>query len=229
MRVEGETVWLNRQQIASLFDRDVKTNGKRITNVLKEELAGLSVVAKFATTVKDGKSYQVEHYNLDMIISVGYRVKSQRGIQFRVWANQILKDFLLKGYSLNQRINRIEDTVYNLAAKVDAIDLNMAWRNFSLFTISKNISLYIHDIQALINLIVIQAGFEPTTRSLEGCCSIQLSYWTILALMLAMQYFLEFTYQTTAYKKRRLAPFFISLCRGGEIRTHDPLLPKQVP
>ena len=126
VRVEGETVWLNRQQIASLFDRDVKTIGKHITNVLKEELAGLSVVAKFATTAKDGKSYQVEHYNLDMIISVGYRVKSQRGIQFRVWANQILKDFLLKGYSLNQRINRIEDTVYNLAAKVDAIDLQIS-------------------------------------------------------------------------------------------------------
>jgi len=125
VRVERETVWLNRQQIASLFDRDVKTIGKHITNILKEELAGLSVVANFATTAKDGKTYQVEHYNLDMIISVGYRVKSQRGIQFRIWANQILKDYLLKGYSLNQRINRIEDTVYDLAAKVDSIDLQI--------------------------------------------------------------------------------------------------------
>ncbi len=76
VRVEEETVWLNRQQISMLFDRDVKTIGKHIVNVLKEELAGFSVVAKFATTAKDGKTYQVEYYNLDMIISIGYRVKS---------------------------------------------------------------------------------------------------------------------------------------------------------
>ncbi len=125
VRVEDETVWLNRQQIASLFNRDVKTIGKHIANVLKEELKGLSVVAKFATTATDGKVYQVEYYNLDMIISVGYRVKSQRGIQFRIWANKILKDYLLKGYSLNQRINRIENTVYSLAEKVEAIDLQI--------------------------------------------------------------------------------------------------------
>ncbi len=125
VRIENETVWLNRQQIASLFDRDVKTIGKHIANVLKEELRGLSVVAKFATTAADGKTYQVEYYNLDMIISVDYRVKSQRGIQFRIWANKILKDYLLKGYSLNQRMNRIENTVYSLAEKVDAIDLQI--------------------------------------------------------------------------------------------------------
>ena len=125
VRLENETVWLNRQQIASLFDRDVKTIGKHIANVLKEELKGFSVVAKFATTATDGKIYQVEYYNLDMIISVGYRVKSQRGIQFRIWANKILKDYLLKGYSLNQRINHIENTVYSLAEKVDSIDLQI--------------------------------------------------------------------------------------------------------
>ncbi len=126
VRVEEETVWLNRQQISMLFDRDVKTIGKHIVNVLKEELAGFSVVAKFATTAKDGKTYQVEYYNLDMIISVGYRVKSQRGIQFRVWANKILKDYLLKGYSLNQRMNRIENNVENLIEKVNSIDLQIS-------------------------------------------------------------------------------------------------------
>ncbi len=125
VRVEEETVWLNRQQISMLFDRDVKTIGKHIVNVLKEELAGFSVVAKFATTAKDGKTYQVEYYNLDMIISIGYRVKSQRGIQFRIWANKILKDYLLKGYSLNQRINRIENNVENLIEKVNSIDLQI--------------------------------------------------------------------------------------------------------
>jgi hypothetical protein len=102
VRVEDETVWFNRHQIALLFDRDVKTIGKHITNVLKEELRHVQVVANFATTAADGKVYQVEYYNLDMIISLGYRVKSQRGIQFRIWANKVLKEYLLKGYVVNQ-------------------------------------------------------------------------------------------------------------------------------
>jgi len=123
VRVENENVWLNRNQIASLFDRDIKTIGKHINNALKEELSGFSVVAKFATTAVDGKVYKTEHYNLDMIISVGYRVKSKRGIEFRIWANRILKDFLMKGYALNRRINRIEDNVEGLKKKVEAIDL----------------------------------------------------------------------------------------------------------
>ena len=82
--LDKETVWLNRNQLAVLFDRDVKTIGKHINNALKEELNS-SVVAKFATTVSDGKTYKVDYYNLDMIISVGYRVKSPRGIAFRKW------------------------------------------------------------------------------------------------------------------------------------------------
>jgi hypothetical protein len=125
VKVENETVWLNRQQIATLFDRDIKTIGKHIANVLQEELAGFSVVAKFATTASDGKTYQTEYYNLDMIISIGYRVKSQRGIQFRIWANNILKDHLLKGYSINKRMNRIEDNVEVLKNKVNEIDLQI--------------------------------------------------------------------------------------------------------
>jgi Virulence protein RhuM family len=125
VRIDDETVWLNRQQIAVLFDRDVKTVGKHIANVLQEELAGLPVVAKYATTATDGKIYQTEHYNLDMIISIGYRVKSQRGIKFRMWANQVLKDYLLKGYSINNRINRIEDNLDLLKNKVTEIDLQI--------------------------------------------------------------------------------------------------------
>lgn len=111
VRLEDETVWLNRQQISNLFDRDIKTIGKHINNALKEELSGMAVVAKFATTAADGKTYQVEYYNLDMILSIGYRVKSRRGIEFRQWANQVLKDFLLKGYSINRRIEQLEKTV----------------------------------------------------------------------------------------------------------------------
>ncbi|MCF6345215.1 MAG: virulence RhuM family protein [Thiomicrorhabdus sp.] len=125
VRIDEDTVWLNRKQIALLFGRDVKTIGKHINNALKEELKGLSVVAKFATTATDGKVYQVEHYNLDVIISVGYRVKSKQGTQFRIWANKILKDYLLKGYALNNRMNRIEDTVHSLSKKVDGIDLQI--------------------------------------------------------------------------------------------------------
>ncbi len=108
VRVEGETVWLNRQQMSLLFGRDVKTIGKHISNALKEELANFSVVANFATTAIDGKTYQVRYYNLDMILSVGYRVKSSRGIEFRRWANNVLKDYLLKGYSINQGLSDIE-------------------------------------------------------------------------------------------------------------------------
>jgi len=123
--VEDETVWLNRNQIAKLFDRDVKTIGKHIANALKEELSSVSVIAKFATTASDGKVYQVENYNLDMIISIGYRVKSQRGIQFRIWANKILKDYLLKGYVVNQRLERIENDVYYLKSKVNEFDFQI--------------------------------------------------------------------------------------------------------
>ena len=116
VRLEEETVWLNRHQMALLFDRDIKTIGKHINNALVEELLGLPVVAKFATTAKDGKTYLVEHYNLDMILSVGYRVKSQRGIQFRQWANKVLKDYLLKGYAINQRLTKIENQLENQQA-----------------------------------------------------------------------------------------------------------------
>jgi hypothetical protein len=125
VRVQNDTVWLTRQQLSVLFERDVKTIGKHIGNVLAEELANLPVVAKFATTASDGKVYQTEHYNLEMIISIGYRVKSQKGIQFRIWANQILKDYLLKGYVLNNRMNRIEDNIQSLTEKVNQIDLQI--------------------------------------------------------------------------------------------------------
>ena len=119
VRLENETVWLNRGQLAELFARDVKTIGKHVNNALKEELAGISVVAKFATTATDGKVYQVEYYNLDMVLSVGYRVKSNRGIEFRRWANKVLKEYLLKGYSVNRRLTELEHTVAEHSRKID--------------------------------------------------------------------------------------------------------------
>lgn len=125
VKVENETVWLNRNQISELFDRDVKTIGKHIANVLKEELRSVSVIANFATTASDGKVYQMEYYSLDMIISVGYRVKSQRGIQFRIWANKVLKEYLLKGHVVNHRLEKIENDVFYLKRKVDEFEFQI--------------------------------------------------------------------------------------------------------
>jgi hypothetical protein len=119
VRLENETVWLNRLQMAQLFDRDVKTIGKHINNALKEELQGLPVVANFATTATDGKTYQVAYYNLDVILSTGYRVKSQRGVQFRIWSNRILKEYLLRGYAINRRVERLESRVTETEKKID--------------------------------------------------------------------------------------------------------------
>lgn len=121
VNMKDDTVWLNREQLAMLFDRDIKTIGKHINNALNEELDN-SVVAKFATTAKDGKTYQVEYYNLDMIISVAYRVKSQNGVIFRKWANKVLKDYLLKGYAVNQkRLEYLEKTIklIDIAGRMD--------------------------------------------------------------------------------------------------------------
>lgn len=110
VRLENETVWLSIDEMSYLFSRDISVIGKHIRNIFKEgELIKDSVWAKFAYTASDGKTYQVDYYNLDVIISVGYRVTSQRGTQFRQWANKVLKEYLLKGYSINQRINQLEN------------------------------------------------------------------------------------------------------------------------
>ena len=115
VNVKDETVWLNRQQLAELFGRDIKTIGKHINNALKEELKGISTVAKFATVQKEGErevTRNIEYYNLDMILSIGYRVKSKNGIIFRQWANNVLKDYMLKGYAVNQRrLEYLEKTI----------------------------------------------------------------------------------------------------------------------
>lgn len=104
--MQDETVWLNRQQLSELFDRDIKTIGKHINNALKEELKDIPTVANFATVQKEGKrevTRNIEYYNLDMILSVEYRVKSSKGIIFRKWATKVLKEYMLKGYAVNQR------------------------------------------------------------------------------------------------------------------------------
>ena len=112
VRLENETVWLNRNQIATLFDRDVKTIGKHINNALKEELEGEVGVAKFETNTQQGalegttQTHMTDYYNLEMITSVGYRVKSKRGVEFRRWANTVLKEYLVKGYAVKNDLDR---------------------------------------------------------------------------------------------------------------------------
>ena len=125
VNLKDETVWLNRQQLAELFDRDIKTIGKHINNALKEELKDIPTVAKFATVQKEGErnvSRNIEYYNLDMILSVGYRVKSDKGIIFRQWANKILKNYMIKGYAVNQkRLEYLEKTIklIDIANRID--------------------------------------------------------------------------------------------------------------
>ena len=110
VHLQDESVWVNRQQMAQLFNRDVKTIGKHINNVFAEgELEKNSTVANFAIVQNEGGrevKRQIEYYNLDVIISVGYRVKSQRGTQFRIWARLVLKEYLIKGYAVNEKIGR---------------------------------------------------------------------------------------------------------------------------
>lgn len=122
VRLDEETVWLDRQQLADLFDRDVKTIGKHINNALREELNGMATVAKFAIVQNEGGrmvNRTKEFYNLDMVLSVGYRVKSDRGVKYRQWANRVLKDYLLKGYAVNNRIERLEQRVSKTEEKID--------------------------------------------------------------------------------------------------------------
>jgi len=135
--VDKGNVWLNRQQMAELFGRDVKTIGKHINNALREELDN-SVVANFATTASDGKRYNVEHYSLDMIISVGYRVKSKRGIEFRRWANDVLKQYIMKGYAINEKrlaaLNKTVEIQSKIIANTLEIEEAEVLRAVNLYT-----------------------------------------------------------------------------------------------
>ena len=117
VRTARGSVWLTRKQLAELFGRDIKTIGKHIANAQREELAGLPVVAKFATTASDGKTYQVEHYDLDLVLSVGYRVTSAEGVRFRKWANDVLRRYAIDGAALNERRLSENGTIVSVLAR----------------------------------------------------------------------------------------------------------------
>ncbi len=130
VRLQDETVWLSQAQMVKLFDRDKRTISEHIRNIFKEgELVEAAVVRKFRTTAADGKMYQTNFYNLDVIISVGYRVKSQRGTRFRIWATSVLKEHLVRGYTLNRKrlaekgIDELREVVSLLAATLESHDL----------------------------------------------------------------------------------------------------------
>jgi len=124
--IENDTVWLTQAQMSELFQTTRNNITLHIANVFKEkELEEDSVCKDSLLTAKDGKKYKTKLYNLDVIISVGYRVKSQRGTQFRIWANKVLKEYLLKGYAVNHRFEKIEGDVWYLKNKVDEIDFQI--------------------------------------------------------------------------------------------------------
>lgn len=132
VRIDGdkETIWLTQKQMGVLFDKDTDTIGLHLRNIyLEQELDENSTTELFSVVQKEGNrnvKRSIKFYNLDAILSVGYRVNSKRGTQFRQWATQRLKDYLLKGYAINNRINRMEDSVQALTEKVNQIDLQIS-------------------------------------------------------------------------------------------------------
>ena len=218
VRVEDETVWLNRQQIASLFDRDVKTIGKHINNALQEELDGESVVAKFATTAKDGKTYQVEYYDLDMIMSIGYRVKSKRGIQFRKWANTVLKQYLLRGYAVNQRIEQLERRVFITEQKIDFFVRSSLPPVEGIFFDGQIFDAYVQIVnlikQAKHSIVLIDNYIDETTLTMLSKRDANVSA-TIYTRQLSNQQQLDITRHNQQYP-----PITVNLCH----RNHDRFL-----
>jgi hypothetical protein len=127
VRIEDETVWLTQSQMVELFQSTKQNISLHIRNIfLEKELIENSVVKYSLTTASDGKKYKTKFYNLDVIISVGYRVKSKRGTQFRIWANKVIKDYLLKGYAINNRVERLEYDVHNIKNKLSEIDIQIS-------------------------------------------------------------------------------------------------------
>ena len=171
VKLEKDTVWLNREQIAQLYGRDYKTIAKHINNALREELEGEPVVAKFATPKKYGRKegynqmQNIDYYNLDMIISVGYRVKSRNGIVFRKWANKILKQYLIKGYAIDQRrldhYDELKDVVRLMSRALTLQDKVSEGEYAGLFNV---ISDYVYALDTLDRYDYQTLGIEKTTK-----------------------------------------------------------------
>ena len=179
VKLENETVWLTLSQITELFDRDKSVISRHISNVFREgELDRSSVVAKNATTASDGKIYQVDYFNLDVIISVGYRVKSQRGTQFRIWANKVLKDYLIKGYAVNQQakaaqLEDLKNTVRLLSNVIEHKQLTLDEANGLLRVITD----YTYCLDTLDKYDYQQLEVDSTTPTWEFRATYEEALW----------------------------------------------------
>lgn len=172
VRMENEMIWLTRQQIANLFGRDYKTISKHINNALKEELAGAVVVAKYANTTRHGalegkvQTHEIDYFNLEVITSVGYRVKSKRGVQFRQWANRVLKDYLVKGYAVSERlrheqIGELRQLVNMLGRTIQSQPLLTTEENKALFEV---VTDYTYALDTLDNYDYERLTIDKTTK-----------------------------------------------------------------
>ena len=157
VNIEDDTVWLSLEQMSELFERNKSTISRHIKNIfLEDELLQDSVVANFATTANDGKIYNVAYYNLDVIISVGYRVKSKRGVEFRKWANNILKDYILKGYAVNNnRINQLGEIVRIMKRANNQLDSKQVLDVIEKYTIALNLyyKFYLQEVYWVLYLL----------------------------------------------------------------------------
>lgn len=171
VRVEDETVWLTQLQMAELFEATKQNVSLHINNIFKEKELDKDLVVKYSlTTASDGKRYNTAFYNLDVIISVGYRVKSLRGTQFRIWANSVLKDYLLKGYAINQRINNLErkvnehDEKFKLLIQSSALPQEGIFFDGQVFDARQFVSDIIRNAKH--SIILIDNYIDDTTLSL---------------------------------------------------------------
>ena len=220
VRMGEETVWLTQQQMATLFQRDQSVIARHIRNIYKEEeLDQEGTYAKFAYMGHDGlQLYEVTHYNLDVIISVGYRVKSKRGTKFRQWANQILKDYLLKGYVVNQRISVLEHQVADLTEKVNFFVRSSLPPVEGIFFDGQIFDAYVQIVnlikQAKHSIILIDNYIDETTLTILSKRDASVSA-TIYTRQLSNQQQLDITRHNQQYP-----PITVNICQ----RNHDRFL-----
>ena len=220
VRMGEETVWLTQQQMATLFQRDQSVIARHIRNIYKEEeLDEEGTYAKFAYMGHDGlQLYEVTHYNLDVIISVGYRVKSKRGTRFRQWANQVLKDYLLKGYVVNQRISVLEHQVADLTEKVNFFVRSSLPPVEGIFFDGQIFDAYVQIVslikQANHSIVLIDNYIDETTLTMLSKRDASVSA-TIYTRQLSNQQQLDIERHNQQYP-----PITVNLCQ----RNHDRFL-----
>ena len=220
VRMGEDTVWLTQQQMADLFDKDRTVIGRHIRNIYKEEELERDITcAKFAHMGHDGlQLYEVTHYNLDVIISVGYRVKSKRGTKFRQWANRVLKDYLLKGYVVNQRITTLEHQVADLTEKVNFFVRSSLPPIEGIFYDGQIFDAYAHIIslikQAKTSIVLIDNYIDVDTLTMLSNRNANVSA-TIYTRQLSQQQQLDVQRHNQQY-----TPIIINICQ----RNHDRFL-----